>query len=132
MSSSYPQETFHQTTFAPSSFWAKRRSVVRNNTLHTQLELLKSTGRYDAFRLKWHPAYSQGHKALFWDSDVGKWLEGACYFLSEEVNEVIDTAVKELVEMIASAQWKDGYLNLFFTAVKPGERFTNLRDLHEL
>ena len=136
MSPSYPQETFHRTTLTPSSFWEKRRSTVRKNTLHTQLEILKSTGRYDAFRLKWHPAYDDGHKALFWDSDVGKWLEGACYFLSEKGEEdedkVIDEAVKELTSMIASAQWKDGYLNLFFTVVKPGMRFTNLRDLHEL
>lgn len=136
MSSSYPQETFQQTTFDPSSFWAKRRAVVRKNTLHTQLDILKSTGRYAAFLLKWHPAYEDGHKALFWDSDVAKWLEGACYFLAEQGDEdedaVIDYAVKELVEMIRGAQWKDGYLNLFFTVVKPGERFTNVRDLHEL
>ncbi|RDW89779.1 hypothetical protein BP6252_01811 [Coleophoma cylindrospora] len=134
--SSYPQETFYQTSFSPSSFWAKRRSIVRKNTLHTQLEILKSTGRYEAFRLKWHPAYDDGYKALFWDSDVAKWLEGACYFLAEEKDEkedkVIDEAVKELTEMIAGAQWKDGYLNIHFTIVKPGLRFTNIRDLHEL
>jgi DUF1680 family protein len=136
MDPSYPQENFHHTTFAPSSFWAKRRSIVRKNTLHTQLKILKSTGRYDAFRLKWHPAYEEGYKALFWDSDVGKWLEGACYFLAEKGDEegdkVIDEAVKELTNMIAGAQWEDGYLNIHFTVVKPGLKFTNVRDLHEL
>ncbi|KAE8449386.1 hypothetical protein EG329_008287 [Mollisiaceae sp. DMI_Dod_QoI] len=136
MSFSHPQESFRCTTFDPSSFWAKRRSIVRKNTLHTQLNILKSTGRYDAFKLKWHPAYDDGHKALFWDSDVAKWLEGACYFLSEEDegagDRVIDVAVKELTEMIRSAQWKDGYLNIFFTVVKLGQRFTNVRDLHEM
>jgi uncharacterized protein len=134
----HPQDTFYLTTFTPSSFWAKRRSIVLKNTLHTQLSILKSTGRYDAFRLKWHPTYDEGHKALFWDSDIGKWLEGACYFLAEngkgdeEDDEVIDEAVKELTSMIAGAQWEDGYLNIHFTVVKPGLRFTNLRDMHEL
>jgi DUF1680 family protein len=136
MSTSFPQETFCHSTFTPSSFWANQRAIVRKNTLHTQLEILKSTGRYDAFRLKWHSAYEDGHKALFWDSDVGKWLEGACYFLAEQGDKdddaVIDHAVKELTDMIRGAQWKDGYLNIFFTVVGPGERLTNIIDLHEL
>lgn len=137
MSLSYPQETFNHTRFTPSSFLARRRLTVRKNTLLTQLSILKSTGRYDAFRLKWHPAYNPGYKALFWDSDIAKWLEGACYFLAEkghddEEDKVIDDAVEELTDMIASAQWKDGYLNINFTVVKPGLRFTNIRDLHEL
>lgn len=135
MTSSYPQESFQNTTFG-FSFWSRRRGVVRKNTLHKQLEILKSTGRYDAFRLKWHPTYDDGYKALFWDSDVGKWLEGACYFLAEkgdvDDDKVIDGAVRELTDMIASAQCRDGYLNIHFTVVKPGLRFTNVRDLHEL
>src|ERR1700709_367822 len=107
MSSSYPQETFQSTT-SYGSFWGRRREIVRKNTLHRQLEILKATGRYDAFRLKWHPTYEDGYKALFWDSDVGKWLEGACYFLADkgedEDDKVIDEAVGELTDMIASAQ----------------------------
>lgn len=67
------------------------------------------------------------------DSDIGKWIEGACYFLHENPdNEVIHTAIKELVQMIRSAQQPDGYLNIHFTVVEPGKRFTNLRDFHEL
>lgn len=132
---SYPQETFHNTIFG-DSFWSRRRQIVRKNTLHRQLEILKATGRYDAFRLKWHPTYEDGYKALFWDSDIGKWLEGACYFLAEngeaQDDKAIDNAVKELTDMIASAQCSDGYLNIHFTVVKPGQRFTNTRDLHEL
>lgn len=136
MASSYPQESFQNTTFECNSFWWGRRRKVRKNTLHSQLGILKDTGRYDAFRLKWHPTYEDGYKALFWDSDVAKWLEGACYFLAQqediEEDKVIDQAVRELTDMIANAQWKDGYLNIHFTVVKPGLRFTNIRDLHEL
>jgi DUF1680 family protein len=34
--------------------------------------------------------------------------------------------------MIAAAQQPDGYLNIHFTVVEPGKRFTCLRDFHEL
>ncbi|EAW07939.1 glycoside hydrolase family 127 protein [Aspergillus clavatus NRRL 1] len=134
----YPQESFKATTFASGSFWANRRHVVQSQTLRHQLQMLKKTGRYDAFKLKWHPSYSDpctvwpvpNHQ--FWDSDVAKWIEGACYFLTEFPGEEIDMAVRELVGMIQSAQQPDGYLNIHYTVVELGKRFTNLRDMHEL
>lgn len=134
----YPQESFRDTTFDPSSFWHSRRNVVRSVTPRYQLDMLKKTGRYDAFKLKWHPSYSDPPthwpipNHLFWDSDVAKWIEGACYLLSEKYEEDIDAAVQDLVQMIRGAQQADGYLNIHFTVVEPGKRFTNLRDLHEL
>ncbi|KAL5694032.1 hypothetical protein EMGR_003827 [Emarellia grisea] len=134
----YPQESFRATTFAPDSFWAQRRQVVRSQTLRHQLQMLKDTGRYDAFKLKWHPSYSDPCTVwpvpnhLFWDSDVAKWIEGACYFLMDYPDEEIDAAIRELVEMIQNAQQSDGYLNIHYTVVEPGKRFTNLRDMHEL
>ena len=69
---------------------------------------------------------------LFWDSDIAKWIEGACYFLQDEFDDKIDKAVKELVEMIRGAQRDDGYLNVHYTVVEPGKRWTNLQDMHEL
>jgi DUF1680 family protein len=137
---SYPQLTFVNTIFPSSSpsFISRRREVVYANTLLYQLNVLKETGRYDAFKLKWHKSYSDKPNVwpvpnhLFWDSDVAKWLEGACYFLNWKENAEIDGAVKELVGMIREAQQSDGYLNIHFTVVEPAKRFTNLRDLHEL
>ncbi|KAL2067833.1 hypothetical protein VTL71DRAFT_15931 [Oculimacula yallundae] len=134
----YPQETFLRTSFSPSSFIQRRRSTVFESTLLYQLDVLKKTGRYDAFKLKWHPTYDDPPDVwpipnhLFWDSDVAKWIEGACYFLSQSFNGDITAAVEELVDMIRAAQQPDGYLNIHFTVVAPGQRFTNLRDLHEL
>ncbi|TVY48525.1 Non-reducing end beta-L-arabinofuranosidase [Lachnellula occidentalis] len=134
----YPQTTFPHTHFSSPSFISRRRDVVYSTTLLYQLNVLKSTGRYDAFKLKWHPSYHDKPDVwpvpnhLFWDSDVAKWIEGACYFLQREENPHIDVAVRELVAMIRSAQQTDGYLNIHFTVVEPSKRFTNLRDLHEL
>lgn len=135
---SYPQETFVNTTLKEGSLIAQRRQAAFQNTAKYQLDVLKQTGRYDAFRLKWHPVYDQEPEVwpvpphLFWDSDVAKWIEGACYLLHSSDQPELEHAVHELVDMIAAAQQPDGYINIHFTVVKPQERFINLRDLHEL
>lgn len=134
----YPQGKFVATRFTSGSFWARRREVVRVQTLQHQLHMLRNTGRYDAFKLRWHPTYSDTPTVypipnhLFWDSDVAKWIEGACYLLMDSFDAEIEKAVKELVEMIQGAQHPDGYLNIHYSVVEPGKRFTNLRDMHEL
>lgn len=134
----YPQIQSAQTTVNPHSVVGTRRKAACDNTLQYQLDVLKETGRYEAFKLKWHPSYSDPPMVwpvpnhLFWDSDVAKWIEGACYFLKTETLPEVDAAVRELVDMIRAAQHADGYLNIHFTVVEPGKRFTNLRDMHEL
>lgn len=119
-----PQDTFTCTSIAHDSFWGRRRFVVRNTTLRYQLDHLQKTGRFDQYKMKWHPSYDidNGLPALFWDSDVGKWIEAACYFLmdgsgkdgkDDEMDE-IESAVKEVVEDIRGAQEEDGYLNVHY------------------
>ncbi|KAK5698336.1 hypothetical protein LTR17_023743 [Elasticomyces elasticus] len=135
----YPQTAFINTKIAPSSLLGRRREAVSAVTLLYQLQVLKETGRYDAFKLTWHPSYSNAPTVppvpnhLFWDSDIGKWIEGACYFLAggQEMPEV-HQAVEELVGMIRSAQQSDGYINIHYTVVEPGRRWTNLQHMHEL
>ncbi|KIW85515.1 hypothetical protein Z517_00907 [Fonsecaea pedrosoi CBS 271.37] len=118
----YPQETFMRTSITPGSLIARRREAVASETLFHLLRKLKETGRYDAFDMKWHPSYK----------DPPKWIEGACYFLPEHPDAMVELVIKELVQMIQKAQAHDGYLNIHFMVVELGQRFTNLRDLHEL
>ncbi|OCF78892.1 hypothetical protein I204_00836 [Kwoniella mangroviensis CBS 8886] len=145
-----PQETYDLTSIEPDSFYGKLRDLYAEKVLKTQLEQLKKQGSYDAFKLQWHPAYEvrrlYGGKArtdgippsLFWESDVGKWVEAACYFLScpdakrFTHYEEFDGAIQELVDMIEKAQQPDGYLNIYFTVVDQEGRFKNLRDMHEM
>ena len=102
--------------------------------------MLRQTGRYDAFDLKYHPSYSDPPtvwpvpKHLFWDSDVAKWIEGMSYICAQEKMKEHEghAAVADLVFKIRKAQRTDGYLNIHFTVVEPDKRWTNLRDLHEL
>ncbi|KAG7412041.1 Non-reducing end beta-L-arabinofuranosidase [Fusarium oxysporum f. sp. rapae] len=134
---SHPQSIFHHTTLTPGSLLHHRRITVSKTTLHTQLKRLRETGRYDCFKLQWHEIYADKSMwpvpfHLFWDSDIAKWIEGACYFLHDELDGEIDAAVRELVDMIRAAQQDDGYLNVHYTVVEPGKRWTNLQDMHEL
>ncbi|KAH6620294.1 hypothetical protein C7974DRAFT_230345 [Boeremia exigua] len=136
----YPQEVFRSTKVEATSLLGRRRKAASMNMIMHQLHTLRSTGRFDAFNLKRQPIYDKVSEYwpitdhLFWDSDIGKWIEGACYFLEGQIDpdSVIDDAVKDLVELIRSAQQPDGYINIHYQVVEPGRRFTNLRDMHEL
>ncbi|KAH6996724.1 hypothetical protein BKA56DRAFT_666915 [Ilyonectria sp. MPI-CAGE-AT-0026] len=133
----HPQVAFRETTFTGKSLLSTRRATVSRSTVRAQLEQIRSTGRYECFTLKWHSIYEDKSMwpvpfHLFWDSDIAKWIEGACYFLADEYDAEIDSTIREFVDMIRGAQQEDGYLNVHYTVVEPGKRWSNLRDMHEL
>lgn len=113
------------------AFWSPRIKVNREQTIPHQYQQSKETGRIEAFKLKWKPGMKD-EPHIFWDSDVAKWLEAASYSLATHPDPELDRLVDEVITLIASAQQPDGYLNIYFTVVKPGERWTDLRDAHEL
>jgi uncharacterized protein len=113
------------------AFWSPRIKVNREQTIPYQYQQSKETGRIEAFKLKWKPGMKD-EPHIFWDSDVAKWLEAASYSLATHPDPELDRLVDEVITLIASAQQPDGYLNIYFTVVKPGERWTDLRDAHEL
>ncbi len=112
-------------------FWAPRQATNREVTLPLQYRILMETGRIDAFRLAWWPG-EPDRPHQFWDSDVAKWIEAAGYSLATHPDPDLMARVDEVVELIAAAQQPDGYLNIYYTVVEPGKRWTNLRDMHEL
>ncbi|KAI0114487.1 hypothetical protein GGR51DRAFT_577502 [Nemania sp. FL0031] len=134
---SHPQVLFPQTTFTGPSLLQARRETIQQVTVKAQLKKLKETGQYECFNLKWQPIYEDKSRwpsppPVYWDSDVAKWIEGACYMLTEQYDAEIDAAVRELVQMIRDAQQEDGYIDVYFTVIEPGKRWSNLRDQHEL
>lgn len=68
----------------------------------------------------------------FWDSDIYKIVEASCYFLMKQPDPTLRADVEEAVDMIRAAQHPDGYINSYFTVRGIRNRWTNLRDLHEL
>lgn len=69
---------------------------------------------------------------LFQDSDVAKWIEGAAYSLRIKKNAALESEIDDLVEIMESAQQSDGYLNTYYTCVKPEERLANIAHGHEM
>ncbi len=112
-------------------FWGPRINMNAKHTVRSQHEQLVHTGRLPAFGLDWKPG-TEPVPHTFWDSDVAKWVEGACYTTSVTPDAEIEAMVDEAVNLIVSAQQPDGYLNVFYTVVEPENRWTNLRDCHEL
>lgn len=113
-----------------SGFWGARQATNRNRTLPAIYHQMKQTGRLDAWRLDWQPGRPKPH--IFWDSDTGKWIEAVSYSLMNYPDPGLEAQVDEVVDLIEKAQQPDGYLNVFFTAVEPQNRWRNLRDKHEL
>ncbi|GCE23932.1 glycoside hydrolase family 127 protein [Dictyobacter kobayashii] len=125
----YPIE-FNAVNFT-DTFWAPRIKLVREQTIPFQYEQCQETGRIDALRLDWKPG-QEPVPHIFWESDVAKWLEAASYSLATHPDLELDALVDQVVALLAGAQQPDGYLNVYFTVVEPGRRWTDLRDAHEL
>ncbi|MFM7180696.1 MAG: glycoside hydrolase family 127 protein, partial [Verrucomicrobiales bacterium] len=71
-----------------------------------------------------------GHSAF--DSDVHKGLEGACYTLGHCKDPALHQRVESILDRIAAAQEKDGYLVSYFTGKEPQNKWGNLRHNHEM
>ncbi|MGN0376147.1 MAG: glycoside hydrolase family 127 protein [Suilimivivens sp.] len=69
---------------------------------------------------------------VFQDSDAAKWLEAAAYSLALFPDEELEQTADQLIEYIAGAQDKDGYLNTYYTIKDRERRWTNLLEGHEL
>ena len=69
---------------------------------------------------------------VFWDSDVGKWIEAASTALGHRRDPDIEAKIDAIVDDLARAQSPDGYLNCWYNEREPENRWTNLRDCHEL
>src|SRR5439155_13127107 len=69
---------------------------------------------------------------MYWDSDIGKWIESASYTLATHPDPKLSALIDDVVARIARAQRPDGYFNSFFQRREPGKIWSNLRDWHEL
>jgi DUF1680 family protein len=113
-------------------FWAPRIRTNQKTTIEANLHQCEITGRIKNFAVagKLEPGQHQG--LLFNDSDVYKVIEGIAYTLSTERDPELERRTDVIIAKIAAAQQPDGYLNTYFTLVKPQERWKNIQRGHEL
>ena len=120
-------------------FWSERLECVLTRTIPSQhrklaeydmLESLKLPQPVPPLRipLNHHNFTTQ----IFWDSDVGKWVEAAAYAISHRRNPIVESQIEAIIDDLEKAQAPDGYLNCWYLEREPQNRWTNLRDNHEM
>ena len=120
-------------------FWRERLETVLTRTIPSQHVQLGEHGILEALTLPNPPPplrFPRNHHnftvQVFWDSDVGKWIEAASYALSHRRDADIESKIEDITDKLERAQAPDGYVNCWYLQREPDKRWTNLRDNHEL
>lgn len=118
-------------TFA-DGFWAERRRVNRNVGIPHMFQQLEATGAIENFRTVSGRSAAENRGPVFRDSDLYKWMEAAAWELANAPDPVLEERLESVIDDIAAAQDADGYINTYFVGEHRDQRWTNLRDWHEL
>ena len=120
-------------------FWKERLDTVLARTIPSQHQKLGEYRLLESLELLQppppmrFPRNDRGFTVqVFWDSDIGKWIEAASYALSHRRDDKIEAMIEDIVDKFEKAQEPDGYLNCWYLGREPDKRWTNLRDNHEL
>jgi len=115
------------------SFWRPRIERNRTDTIPSQYQHCITTNRIRNFQRAAGKVDAPFEGIFFNDSDIYKWLEAASWALGTNPDdEELRTMVNDVIKEIGDAQQPDGYLNTYFMFEKAAERWTNVRDMHEL
>jgi DUF1680 family protein len=113
-------------------FWTNRIQTNRTATIEANLHQCEITGRIRNFAIAGKLEEGKHKGLLFDDSDLYKVIEGIAYTLSSHRDADLEKRTDAIIDKIAAAQQPDGYLNTYYTLVKPHERWKNIQHGHEL
>jgi DUF1680 family protein len=111
---------------------ARRQAVNREAALPHGLRMLETAGNLDNLRIAAKRKTGRFRGRVFMDSDVYKWLEAAAFEMARVPSAELSSSSETLIELVASAQGDDGYLNSYYTVAEPDRRWTDLVHGHEL
>ena len=100
--------------------------------LNDRIEGADPTHCLENFRIAAGEKSGENYGVVFQDTDVYKWLETVAYCIESGSGDDFAAIADETIDLIGRAQQADGYLNTYFTVLKPQERWTNLVEGHEL
>ena len=112
-----------------NGFWKKRKDLNINSSFFEILNSFEKSGRIRALTNE-STASEKPH--IFWESDLAKLMEGAFFSMQQEKNKNLKNKCDNIIKKIINNQEDNGYLNFFFKFHEPENKFTNLRDRHEL
>jgi DUF1680 family protein len=121
------------------SFWDRYIGLVKEviipyqwDILNDKLEGVETSHCIQNFKIAAKRAEGDFYGAVFQDTDLAKWIEAVAYSLASFPDPELENRVDDVIDLIADAQEKDGYLNTYYTIKEPGRRFQNLMEGHEL
>ncbi|GLO65435.1 hypothetical protein MACH08_12190 [Oceanobacillus kimchii] len=121
------------------SFWNNYLQLVKEEVIPYQWEALNDripntepSRAIKNFKIAAGEAEGKFYGMVFQDSDVAKWLEAVAYSLEHFPDQKLEETADELINLLEKAQLDDGYLNTYYTVAEPNNRWTNVRDNHEL
>ncbi|PLS01128.1 glycoside hydrolase family 127 protein [Neobacillus cucumis] len=120
-------------------FWKKYKQIVANEVIPYQWKALNDelpntepSHAIENFRIAAGESNGEFYGTVFQDSDVAKWLETVAYSLRDNPNPELEKKADEVISLLGRSQAADGYLNTYYLLKEPNNRWTNLRDNHEL
>jgi len=127
-------------TIITGGFWKRYQQLVYDKVVPYQWETLNdrvegADPSYSIANMKAAAGLTERvhHGDVFQDSDLYKWIECAAYCLMDHNDSTLEEEVDSVIDLMEKAQMPDGYLDTYYQ-LKGGieNRFTNLRDNHEL
>ena len=115
-----------------SGFWYEWQNTNRKVTLAHGYRMLEEAGNLDNFRIAAGKKEGEFRGRLFNDSDVYKWLEAMGFELHVRPDAGLRRQADEVIDLVASAQQSDGYLNTFYQITEPYSYWNDLDFGHEL
>ena len=112
-----------------NGFWKERKELNKSTSLYAILKTFEESGRIRALTGE-NTKKEKPH--IFWESDLAKLMEGAFFSLQQKKDEKLEKICDKIIDKIIANQEDNGYLNFYFSRHEPENKFTNLRDRHEL
>ena len=113
------------------SFWSPRLNDLVCKTIpHCIDQIENKTLRMSNF-INAAKGYGEHSGLCYDDSDVYKAMEGMAYSLINNLDSIIERKLETWINLIADAQWDDGYLNTYYTIAAPTPRWTDMI-MHEM
>ena len=126
-------------------FWDHFGQLARDVILPYQWDVMNDrvkgvpkSGVINNFKLAGKKKAGQAKKAdkfhgmRFQDSDLGKWLEAVAYRLITHPDAKLEKTVDKVIDLVEAAQLDDGYLDTYYMLGDIDNRWTNVRDNHEM
>lgn len=115
-----------------ADFLAGYQETNRKVSLKHGYNMLKQAGNFFNLKLAAGTESGQYRGRNFYDEDIYKWLEALAWEMAKNPDGELQQMADEAITLIMAAQEPSGYLNSYYQAVEPDQKWTDLDFGHEL